>query len=149
MYPASCNSINCFLNYFNYSTDILYGLFEMGAVPGKSTMTNSTSLSGGIPGNSSGKTSRKSLTTRMFLPTNFPYTRYMAGLVEGVMVISTLNLSPFELVSSTVPLTQCITAFAFLSQDISSIRSILLSSNTIDVDQNSLPIIVNVNLCVI
>jgi hypothetical protein len=59
----------------------------------------------------SGKTSGKSLTTQMFLPTNFPSTRYMAGLVEAVMVISTLNLSPFELVSSTA---QCITAFAFL-----------------------------------
>jgi hypothetical protein len=63
-------------------------------------MTNSTSLSGGIPGNSSRKTSGKSLTTRMFLSTNFPSTRYMAGLVEAVIVILTLNLSPLELVSS-------------------------------------------------
>jgi hypothetical protein len=85
----------------------------------------------------------------MFLPTNFPSTRYMAGLVEAVMVISTLNLSPFELASPTVPLAQCIIAFAFLNQDIPSIRSILLYSNTIGVDQNSLPIIVSVNLCVI
>jgi hypothetical protein len=104
MYPASFNLVNCFLSSFNSSTDILYGLFEMGAVPGKRSMTNSTSLSGGIPGNSSGKTYGKSLTTRMFLPTNFPSTRYMAGLVEAVMVISTSILSPFELVSSTVPL---------------------------------------------
>jgi hypothetical protein len=76
----------------------------MGAVPGKRSITNSFSLSGGIPGNSSGKTSGKSLTTRMFLPTNFPSTRYMAGLVEAVMVILTSNHSPFELVSSMVPL---------------------------------------------
>jgi hypothetical protein len=40
-------------------------------------------------------------------------------------------------------------SFAFLNQDIPSIRSMLLSSNTIGVDQNSLPIIVSVNLCVI
>jgi hypothetical protein len=73
----------------------------------------------------------------------------MAGLVEAVMVISTSNLSPFELVSSTIPLAQCITAFAFLNQDIQSIGSIFLSSNNIGVDQNSLPIIVSVNLCVI
>jgi hypothetical protein len=112
-------------------------------------MTNSTSLSGGILGSSVGKTSRKSLTTWMFLPTNFPSTINMAGLVEAVIVISTSDLSPFELVSSTVPLAQCITAFAFLNQDIPSIRSILLSSNTMDVDQNSLPMIVTVNLCVI
>jgi hypothetical protein len=39
----------------------------------------------------------------MFLPTNFPSTRNMAGLVEAVTVISTSNLSPLELVSSTVP----------------------------------------------
>jgi hypothetical protein len=134
MYPASCNSINCFLSSFNSSTDILYGLFAMGAVPGKRAITNSTSLSGGILGNSSRKTSRKSLTTRMFLPTNFPSTRNMVGLVEAVMVISTSNISPLELVSSKVPYAQCITTFAFLNQDIPSIRSILLSSNTIGVD---------------
>jgi hypothetical protein len=104
MYHASCNSGNCFLSSFYSSTDILYGLFEMGAVPGKRSITNSTSLSGGIPGNSSGKTSRKSLTTRMFLPTNFPSTNNIAGLVEVDTVISTSNLSPLELVSSTVPL---------------------------------------------
>jgi hypothetical protein len=149
MYPASCNSVNCFLSSFNSSTDILYGLFEMGAILGKRSMTNSTSLSGGIPSNSSGKTSRKYLTTRMFLPTNFPSTRNMAGLVEAVMVISTSILSPLELVSSTVPFSQCITAFAFLNQDIPRIRSILLSSNTMGVDQNSLPMIVSVKLCVI
>jgi hypothetical protein len=149
MYTASCNSVNCFLSSFSSSTDILYGLFEMGVVPSKRSMTNSTSLSGGILGNSSGKTSGKSLKTLMFLPTNFPSTRNMAGLVEAVMVISTSNLSPLELVSSTVPLSQCITAFAFLYQDIPRIRSILLSSNTMGVDQNCLPIIVSVNLCVI
>jgi hypothetical protein len=67
-------------------------------------MTKSTSLSGGIPGNSPGKASAKSLTTRVFLPMNFPSTRNMAGLVEAVTVISTSNLSPLELVSSIVPL---------------------------------------------
>jgi hypothetical protein len=48
MYPASCNSVNCFLSSFNSSTDILYGRLEIGAVPGKSSMTNSTSVSGGV-----------------------------------------------------------------------------------------------------
>jgi hypothetical protein len=32
MYLASCKSISCF---FSSSTDILYGLLEIGAVPGK------------------------------------------------------------------------------------------------------------------
>jgi hypothetical protein len=118
-------------------------------IPSKRSMTNSTSLSGGIPGNSSGKTSGISLTTQMFLPTNFPSTRYMAGLVKGVMVISTSNLYPFGLVSPTVPLAQCMTAFAFLNHDIPSMRSILLSSNTIGIYQNSLLMIASFNLLVI
>ena len=66
-------------------------------------MTNSTSLSGGFPGNSSGKTSGKSLTTRMLSPTNFPSIKNITRLVEVVTVISTSNLSPLGLVSSTVP----------------------------------------------
>jgi hypothetical protein len=57
----------------------------------------------------------------------------------------TSNLSPFGLVSSTDPLAQCINVFAFLNHDIPRIRSILLSSNTIVVDQNFLPMIVSVN----
>jgi hypothetical protein len=112
-------------------------------------MTNSTSLSGGIPGNSSRKTSGKSLTTRKLSPTNFPSTKNTTGLIKVVTIISTSNLSPLELVSSTVPLAQCIAAFAFHNHDIPRIKSILLSSNTIGVAQNSLPIIMNVNLCVI
>jgi hypothetical protein len=115
MYPASYNFVNCFLSSFNSSTDILYGLFEMGAVPGTRSITNSTSLSGDILGNYLGKTFGKSLTTRMLLPTIFSSTRNMVGLVEVVTVISTSNLSPLELVSSTVPLSQCITALAFLN----------------------------------
>ena len=71
-------------------------------------MTNSTSLYGGIPGNSSGKTSEKSLTTRMLSPTNFPSTKNVASLMVVVTATSTLNLCPLELVSSTVPLAQCI-----------------------------------------
>jgi hypothetical protein len=71
-------------------------------------MTNSTSLYGGIPGNFSGKTSGKSLTTRMLTPTNFPSTKNVASLVAVVTAIPTSNLSPLELVSSMVPLAQCI-----------------------------------------
>src|ERR1041384_932014 len=42
---------------------ILYGRLEIGAVPGIRSTMNSTHLSGGIPGSSSGKTSGKSRTT--------------------------------------------------------------------------------------
>jgi hypothetical protein len=66
-------------------------------------MENSTSLYGGIPSNSSGKTSGKSLTTRMLSPTNFPFTKNVASPVAVVTAIPTSNLSPLELVSSMVP----------------------------------------------
>jgi hypothetical protein len=71
-------------------------------------MTNSTSLSGGIPGNFSGKASRKSLTNRMLSPTTFSSTKNAASLVAVVTAIPTSNLSPLELMSSMVPLAQCI-----------------------------------------
>jgi hypothetical protein len=71
-------------------------------------MINSISLYGGIPGNSSGKTSEKSLTTRMLTPANFPSTKNVASLVAVVTAIPSLNLSPLELVSSMVSLAQCI-----------------------------------------
>jgi hypothetical protein len=133
MYPASCNSINCFLSSVNSSTDILYGYLEIGAVLGKRSMTNSTSLSSGILGNLSEKTSRKSLTTQMLSPTNSTSMKNAARMVEVITVISTSNLSPLGLVSSTVPLPQCIMTFAFLNHNIPRIRSMLLASNIIGV----------------
>jgi hypothetical protein len=66
MCPASYNSVSCFLSSFNSSTDIMYGILEIGVVLGKRSITNSTSLSGGIPGNSSRKTSGNSLRARLF-----------------------------------------------------------------------------------
>src|SRR3954468_24429972 len=58
-----CNcSPSCFLSSFSSSTDILYGLFAIGPDPGTKSIRNSTSLSGGIPDNSSGNTSGYSLT---------------------------------------------------------------------------------------
>jgi hypothetical protein len=71
----------------------MYDRLKVGAVPGKGSMANSTSLYGGIPGNSSGKTSGKSLTTRMLSPTNFPSTKNVANLVAVVTATSTSNLS--------------------------------------------------------
>jgi hypothetical protein len=100
MYPASCNSVNYFFTPFNSSTNILYVRLKVGAVPSKGSMINSTSLYGGIPGNSSGKTSGKSLTTQMLTPTNFPSTKNAASLVAVVTAIPTSNFSPLELVSS-------------------------------------------------
>jgi hypothetical protein len=108
MYPASCNYVNGFFGSFSASTNILCSRLEIVAVSGKRSTTNSTSLSGGIPGNSFGKTSEKSLTTWMLTPTNFPPTKNAASLMVVVTATSTSNLYPLELVSSTVPLAQCI-----------------------------------------
>jgi hypothetical protein len=66
-------------------------------------MTNSTSLYGGIPNNSSGKIFEKSLTARMLSPTNFSSTKNVASLMVVVTATPTSNLCPLELVSSTVP----------------------------------------------
>ncbi|KAJ0493549.1 hypothetical protein HanIR_Chr12g0587441 [Helianthus annuus] len=65
MNPLLNNSSNCF---FNSSISVganLYGALAIGAVPGIKWILNSTSLSGGNPGNSSGKTSGYSDTTGM------------------------------------------------------------------------------------
>jgi hypothetical protein len=86
----------------------MYGRLKVGAVPGKGSMTNSTFLSGGIPNNSLEKTSGKSLTARMLPPTNFSSTKNVVNLVAVVTAIPTSNLYPLELVSSMVPLAQCI-----------------------------------------
>jgi hypothetical protein len=51
------------LSLANSFGGILYGLLEIGAVPGSSSILNSTSQSGGNPGKSSGKTSENSHTT--------------------------------------------------------------------------------------
>jgi hypothetical protein len=115
MYPNSCNSVSCFLSSFNSSTDILYGLLEIGAVLGKRSIINSTSLSGGIPSNSSGKTSWNSLTILMRSPTNLPLIMYIAGVLDVGGATMTSNLSPSGLESSIVPLAQCITPFHYFN----------------------------------
>jgi hypothetical protein len=60
MNPLSCSSANCFSSYTNSFTGILYGLLEIGGVPGRNSIRNSMSRSGGIPGNSYENTSRYS-----------------------------------------------------------------------------------------
>jgi hypothetical protein len=44
---------------------MLYGLLQIGEVPGERSITNSTSLSGGFPGNFSGNTCGNTLTILM------------------------------------------------------------------------------------
>src|SRR3954471_10072207 len=63
MNPSFSNCVSCFLSSINSSGHILYGCQEIGCVPGSSTITNSIARTGGIPGNSSGKTSGNSQKT--------------------------------------------------------------------------------------
>jgi hypothetical protein len=63
--PFSSRSCNWVLSSASSFGGIRYDLLEMGAVPGFNSITNSTSLSGGNPGRSSGKTSGNSHTTRI------------------------------------------------------------------------------------
>jgi hypothetical protein len=61
--PFSSRSCNWVLSSTSSFGGIRYDLLEMGAVPGFNSITNSTSLSGGNPDRSSGKTSGNSHTT--------------------------------------------------------------------------------------
>jgi hypothetical protein len=61
--PFSSRSCNWVLSSASSFGGIRYDLLEMGAIPGFNSITNSTSLSGGNLGKSSGKTSGNSHTT--------------------------------------------------------------------------------------
>src|SRR3954471_9541242 len=63
MKPFANKASSWILSLANSRGAILYGRLEIGAVPGIRSTMNSTHLSRGIPGNSSGKTSGKSRTT--------------------------------------------------------------------------------------
>src|SRR3954451_24912274 len=63
MKPFVSKASSWTFNSANSRGAILYGRLEIGAVPGIRSTMNSTHLSGGIPGSSSGKTSGKSRTT--------------------------------------------------------------------------------------
>src|ERR1041384_2303703 len=63
MKPLASNSVNCLFSSINSFEHILYGCREIGCVPGSNSITNSIARTGGIPSNSSGKTSGNSQTT--------------------------------------------------------------------------------------
>ena len=64
MNPLSSNSCNWTLSSYNSTSAILCGVIEMGKVPGCNSILKSTTLYGGNPGSSSGKTSSYAQTTR-------------------------------------------------------------------------------------
>ena len=63
MNPLSSSSYSWTLSSCNSAGAILCGVIEMGEIPGCNSIPKSTSLCGGSPGSSSGKTSTYSHTT--------------------------------------------------------------------------------------
>jgi hypothetical protein len=63
--PFSNKSCNCVFSFANSLGGIRYDLLEIGVIPGFNSITNSTSLSGGNLGKSSGNTSGNSHTIGM------------------------------------------------------------------------------------
>src|SRR3954462_14399786 len=117
-----CNcSQSCFLSSFNSSTDILYGLFAIGPDPGSKSIRNSTSLSGGIPGNSSGNTSRYSLTIGT-LSMLTPLREFSLLPFDSKLVLNLILLFS-GVVSETVWLAQYITPLCLVIQSIPKMTS--------------------------
>src|SRR3954464_3863686 len=117
-----CNcSPSCFLSSFSSSTNILYGLFAIGPDPGSKSIRNSTSLSGGIPCNSSGNRSGYSLTIgtlSMLTPL-----REFNLLPLGSKLDLNLILLFSGVVSETVWLAQSITPLYLVIQSIPRMTS--------------------------
>src|SRR3954470_9169923 len=117
-----CNcSPSCFLSSFNSSTDILYGLFAIGPDPGSKSIRNSTSLSGGIPDNSSGNTSGYSLTIGT-LSMLTPLREFSLFLFDSKLVLNLILLFS-GVVSETVWFAQSITPLCLVIQSIPNITS--------------------------
>ena len=111
----------------------------MGAVPGKSSIINSISHSGGIPSNSSGNTSRYSFTIRIcstVVP--FNWLTWQISEADCVAPYSTFSLDGVVRFTELFP--QFITAFWDLNQSIPKITSILDESVTTRLAWNSTPL---------
>src|SRR3954466_13138651 len=117
-----CNcSPSCFLSSFSSSNDILYGLFAIGPDPGTKSIRNSTSLSGGIPGNSSGNTSGYSLTIGT-LSMLTPLREFSLLPLDSKLDLNLILLFS-GVVSETVWLAQSITPLCLVIQSIPRMTS--------------------------
>ena len=131
MYPLSSNSFICFFNSINSDGAILYGFLYMGVVPGASSMRNSISRSGGMPGSSSGNTSGNSHTTGTLFSseTSTLFNLGCRGLFPSLA--DTLIVFPWWCVRITVLLKQSMKPLLVVSQSIPRMTSSPLFSNTI------------------
>jgi hypothetical protein len=93
MNPFFCSLASYFFNSANSLAGIRYGLFDIGAIPGTSSMINLILWSKGIPGRSSGNTSGNSRTTLISsIGITFIAFRLTNVLVDEVAKNSTLVL---------------------------------------------------------
>src|ERR1043165_5359495 len=132
MSPSSSSFTSCFFSSINSSGHILYGCREIGCVPGSSSITNSIARMGGIPGNSSGKTSGNSQTTlttsiKGATPAFKAYKCADRAVEPHVYQTST----PESCVSNTVLEGQSILALCLTSQSIPRITSMSERGKTI------------------
>src|SRR3954471_15817944 len=104
IYPLSSNSFICFFNSTNSDGAILYGFLYMGVVPGASSMLNSISRSGGMPGSSSGNMSGNSHTTRTFFNSEMSTLFSLGCLGISLSLADTLIVLPWWCVRITVRL---------------------------------------------
>src|SRR4051812_24191052 len=140
MSPSFSSFTCCSFNSISSSGHILYGCRDIGCVPGSSSITNSIARTGGIPGNSSGKTSGKSETTLTSsikgATLAFRAYNYADPAVEPqVYQIS----APESCVSNTVLDRQSILALYLTSQSMPKMTSMSEQGKTIKGDENITP----------
>src|SRR3954462_5122143 len=120
MKPFANEASSWVLSSANSCGALLYGRLEIGAVPGLRSTMNSTTLSGGIPDSSSGKTSGKSRTTgissRSRRGSTFKECTWVLELGEVYLIVW-----PEGWVSLTDLALQSRTAFCFDNQSIPKI----------------------------
>ena len=135
--PFSISSTNCFFNSSCSIDDIQLCLFAIGVVPGNRSITNSTSRSGGNPGNSSGNTSMNSQTTGT-LSTGTP--SKACNMWAGPDRMGTNSTScPLGCLNLTERGLQVITPQYLVSQSMPKITSIPWDSRIVKSTLNSSP----------
>jgi hypothetical protein len=123
---------------------ILYGLFEIGGVPGNNSMMNSMPQWGGIPSNSSGKISRNSWTILIF-SRDVPLTWLSTLIWFAEIAIVNSTVVPFSRVKWIALLAHTITLSYFLNQSMPRIISMPWESMLMRFNKKSNPPFGNTN----
>jgi hypothetical protein len=137
--PLACSSAVCFLSSANSFMGILYGLLEIGGVPGNNSMRNSISQSGGIPGNSAGNTSGYSRTTLISSKAIIFVWLSTLSWSDYTMATNSTEVLSF-LVNFTAFLVHGMTPLYLLNQSMPSMMSIPWKSRRMRFDGKSPPL---------